>query len=457
MPFMRDPLFRYLSPHYLQKVIQGISEIQIKRSIRILILSILLVLSDLGIVLYNSTCKFGFLYEYFPEYFPEYFSVLVNLLIILFLCLFFLPRVNLSRYYRRKDVLLVLLFVVLQSIRGIYYHHQPIFVLSYISYLFLLVCVWVILSSEKQEDSQLLLKYFLLTTTAFYFVLEAGSLFFLGKSQGILISNMLPFYFLGICIRLLEIGSFKREFFFWVISFLGFVCCVYLSFYLYTEDKRIQVKPIAVILMVSLFFLLTRWLWNTFLRYKKCGDIIIRRGLSILFILLLGIPFLFSIKTYAIFSFFGRLNSAGIRAEIVQKMFSNLHRGGIFNELFGYGIGASMDSFPIYYNGYILLLKSHSGLISILYENGFIGSALILCMSFYLLFRSNLISFRVTDRNVNSFLLLAAVVFTWLILNSVYATALISSNPADQTQMCSLLLFIFILRQDLKKSGGGFG
>lgn len=413
-------------------------------SFQILLLSFLLLAVNSADIIFHSALKF------------EYDTTVTFLLIYTsVLCMFLVIPKKLEITKRFWFFLFVLFcYLSLQMING-YVVTKTVYMPA-----LSLICIvsviyfWKILDGICFKKVVALMTNIYFLTFLFYIFCDIGSLIFLSKSQHVLLSNVLPFQLL--IMMCLTILFSEKPILLKVIRlfFVLFVLYTVSSALIFTEDKRLQMKVIILIPSIFLLYFFMVKLKPFFVNKFNKRFYLVWLPMFTLMLCLAGIPITlyFGFKYYDLAEVLNRGTSGTLRIMINSERLNEVFASWA-TTLSGYGLGSSSKANLILFAERFHVLKSHSGIVSLIYEHGFLGFAIILTVLIYF-FYSNLSSnqcLKLSEPHLSkifyAFALLFVTFLLWILLNIVYLIAVPTSNYVDQTQIYSLVLIVFVLRK----------
>lgn len=362
---------------------------------------------------------------------------------------------NLNRIQKKiRNVFLYTLIIIfsyfiIQFLNGLFHtDNYKSSLVVFLSFIFSITLI-VTLRSTDGLSIRYYLKGLYYLTLAIYPVVDFLSIIFLDKSQHVLIENVLPILAIGSFVLIITAAS-NIEKLFLIISFLIYITWGVLSVFYFTDDQRFQIKAylflMAIFVFYFFFILLNKIAVIRNIMENKifvCFSCI----LTIVFGLIVLIPVYLNIMEYDLVD---RGSSYYLRNLVGSFMLKDWAGGGILNILFGKGLGASFLEYCTEYNEKQVCLKSHSGLISLLYEHGvFLG--IIFIGSIFFWFRvfvlnpsklKPIVKRRDSSILISIFLILAFIVF----YNFTYIFSVPVPNYGEQTQMIFCIILLMYCR-----------
>lgn len=399
-----------------------------RKAVRSLLVIIFVMMNSVDI-LYMSAYKFGF--SVVGSY-ATLFSISFFLLIFINKKTF--SKVSIAIY------LLYLSYLSFQLLNGAFNSQEAEF--SFVPFLCLLLAPLIVsIYGNFSRDEQLsIIKGVLFYSIILYLFVDFFSVIFINKSQHVILSNVLPFLTIAL---LLVIGFDKNcKPFFYFILYAFYVFWIFISIFYFTEDLRIQVKAFSITIFIyfSAVFLWLSSCINSRLKTRKVSRIS-SSILGVLVIMSAGISSAILYFSPIILEIFDRETSYFLRNAVSLYLIDELVSGNFFNIIFGYGFGSSFKEVEVFYNGVSFSLKSHSGLVSVVYENGLLFFPFFVVFLFWSFgLSSKAISFR-------EYFLTLILLFTFLILNLVYLVAIFVPNYVHQSQFVLFLLCVMFLKR----------
>lgn len=354
--------------------------------------------------------------------------------------------------YRDSYIFLFLVaYFVLQLINGLVNGSLPQYAfVTFISFALTIYLIQIFTKMRIEELFQFVKSIFYITIV-FYMFMDFASILVMGKSQHVILTNNLPFLLLtGIAI---SISDKKGKISILpVIFLLVYALWIYISVVYFTSDQRFQLKALAISAVITFLFVSLYGLGKFIPRMKRLASLKVSVSLVVVVAcVLFGILLYFTIKYLFDNPLEGRETSIGLRISVASLMVKDFFEGSIFDWLFGFGLGSSMQEFPASIGTQIIFLKSHSGLLSLFYEHGTLFILLILLM-FVKFTKAPVLSGRLPSAEkrhykIYNVSLLITIFMVWIMLNTVYLIAINVPNYGSQSQLVSsLLLLVFLNR-----------
>ncbi|WP_155722570.1 hypothetical protein [Bdellovibrio bacteriovorus] len=284
----------------------------------------------------------------------------------------------------------------------------------------------------------------------------------MGKSQHVLMSNVLPLQaLLLICIgihfpdlKTLRSIAFK--------SFIGFAFYILLSVSIFTEDQRLQVKAIILVPGVVFgYYMLTRvrplLMDKLFAAKDRYYSISLPVGSLAVLLLFVPLALLVVFRYIDLASVLNRGTSGALRTIVGSTRISEV-LGTVESTVIGFGLGSSSKIDLFYLHKGFHHLKSHSGIVSLVYEHGVIGFILLFGLFTFAVFSCDKKAedeFFTQANKVqifNAVALLFILFLSWTFLNVIYLIALPTSNYVDQAQIYTVVLIVYSLKHLIKIS-----
>lgn len=305
-----------------------------------------------------------------------------------------------------------------------------------------------------------ILKHVLLTvfllTFILYAICDVFSIIYISKSQHALLSSILPMQLillllLGILFRLKSWITSRL-----VFLYLLFVAYLLLSVLFFTEDRRIQIKILFLIPMIlSIYFSLVfskPLLIKIIDRFKKYLSGTLFPVILLYLVVLVGSMAIFLVDHYNLFQLINRNTSGILRFSVIKEMLIEVTHSP-FKILFGHGIGTSFKTYITYADGNFHFLKSHSGLVSLVYEYGYALTLFCIGVLTYKFFDTDgirnwaIFESKQLNSKYNAYCLMLTMIISWFVFNLIYSIAIPTPVYVDQLQIYTILLSALALNR----------
>lgn len=314
----------------------------------------------------------------------------------------------------------------------------------YFSILFCFFALWFF-NNLSDIDALLFIRIVYFSTIILYVLFDIASIAIFGSSQHHIVSNIIPILIL-VFFTLASNDRRDKQYRKILLFLFLFIGWCYTSAYIFTEDQRHQLKP-----YLYGFFLLTVFpLLMMSLRFSVFSRVLRSRSIMALgTIIVSGVLVLSSIAIYQIMKgmeLLGRENSFYLRDEVNLQMIDKW-LATPFTTLYGTGLGSSSYDYEIELDGALLILRSHSGLLSLLVEHGLTLIPIFIILIFKIFDASN-VRLKLIKFDSYSIINISLIVLFWLSYNFTYIFALPLPNYPDQGQ---LLMTLFLIAYNFRK------
>ena len=268
------------------------------------------------------------------------------------------------------------------------------------------------------------------------------SIFFMGKSQHVILSNILPILLISSIVL-----SYDREKGL-ILYLLAYASWILVSVYFFTSDHRLQLKAVAVSLLLCFAYFLFFSIRNIFKLsfFRKSG--------AKTYIFMTTTVLLCNYLIYDYLSsnpYSARETSLTLRYLVADSQINDYISGNWFNMVFGYGFGSSITTYQVHIIEYIHSLKSHSGFFSLIYEHG-VFFLISFVLFIYFIFHDQKKTYNISKINLDkgffqfSIFLLVSILIS---LNTFYLISVPVPNYAHQSQIILVTATFVYLRKKI--------
>ncbi|MGY3926381.1 hypothetical protein [Aeromonas simiae] len=303
---------------------------------------------------------------------------------------------------------------------------------------FIPIAIYIFMYRKTSDDVGFYIEKSMVLGMLYFIIVDVLSIIIMHKSQHVILSNVLPIFLLGMMSLSIYRNNINRI---WLI-FTIYCVWIFFSVSFFTSDIRFQMK--AIIITITLFF--SYVLYDRYI--SKFRGVSIPSYIYVVLFFIYLIVLSLCLEHIMSNSFDGREASLGLRVLVAENQINDIFSGDIFNYVFGYGYGSSMKQYEVYYDGIAYLLRSHSGIISLVYENGFF-IVIVLLVYLIRLLRLKPIN-KICHESISwahrrSKFILFIFMCTLTLMNIIYLISIPVPNYAHQSQMVlSTLIFIFL-------------
>lgn len=381
------------------------------------------------------------------------------------LSVFFIISMKLYTFSKSEFmfIFLTLIYLSFQLFNGLlkdfeFYKSLPSFTSALFSVLILLIAL--------KTDTESMYKTFKKVT--FYSVIAMISLDLLNQvvnrnSLIIVLQNDAPlimFALIVIIFSKVSLKDVKRA----KILLVSFLLWMPISYELSNISGRLQFKSIIFLVSIIIFLIILKITLPIIPNIKKITTVKRLSFLTVTITLLLGF-YILPIVWDFILNSIPRMGSGYVRFAVAQKMFEDIS-STYFSFFFGQGLGSSNQHF--YIANYLSNIvsddwhnaKSHSGLMSLFYENGIIVFLFLVGVLIKIL-KSKEIEYNYNFKNIYYrkkllLFLFLFIVILWIMQNMIYAVGVPGTYPFHQAQLSLYLLVVIyiskIMFMELRRS-----
>jgi len=384
-----------------------------------------------------------------------YFEMYIGIAV---LCIFFALFLNVRsfslRNVNRSSLILIVIvfsYSLLQFMNGLFHAvDYKASVVVFLSLIFVLILLVILVPKDITELRFYLQGVFYLALL-FYPLVDVLSYLVTGKSQHVLMANIMPVLAIQ-CIILYMTSSLRSERSLLITCFGLYIVWGVVSVLYLTSDQRFQAKAYFFLISIVIFYFFALLLSKlSFVRALVKNKIFVS-SLCMFFVASGLVAIKFFYVSVADSSILDRANSYYIRSAVNELVISDWMSSGWFNVFFGNGLGSSFREYYINYDGRELNLKSHSGLVSLLYEYGLFLSVIFMISVFFwfgfmLIKKSNCGNY-IRNERLSYFITLTIFLFIVFLVfyNSVYIFAIPTPNYGEQTQIVACILLVVYCR-----------